>query len=80
MGVCTSPLPENVNHSPKYWPQRNQPFAVTVLPALHSVGFLKILRETSGSSISRLESSKKEPVGFIYMFSRILHPAKVSTD
>ena len=34
MGVCPSPLPENVNHSPKYWPQRNQPFAVTVIASL----------------------------------------------
>ena len=52
MGVCPSPLPEKVNHSPKYWPQRNQPFAV--LPALHSVAFLKTLQGTSGCSISRL--------------------------
>ena len=50
MGVCPFPLPENVNYSPKYWPQRNQPFAV--LPALHSVEFLKTLQGTS--SISRL--------------------------
>ena len=59
MGVCPFPLPENVNHSPKYWPQRNQPFAVTVLPALHSVGFLKIFQETSGSSISRLVTQQE---------------------
>ena len=59
MGVCPSPLSENVKYSPKYWPQRNQPFAVTVLPALHSVGFLKIFQETSGSSISRLVTQQE---------------------
>ena len=57
MGVCPSPLSENVNHSPKYWPQRNQPFAV--LPALHSVEFLKTLQGTSGSSISRLVTQQE---------------------